>query len=694
MSSNYFNRTYNQNSRYSLLKFFTAAYLIFAPLTASAAGDLCSGIFKASEATVSEISALSKKPEIKRTTRLDDEAQLLRRYILESGVVDTTKLRSEFKHYVESSRTDEMIRQLEVRFGPQFSIEGKQISGIASRDGMVKLNTKDLKALPLLAELSFGSSTYDRIVSAGLMTAIKNPLVYSQHRETLRSRLFRIVGHVKVDVLMKQIEELHIRAAIDAAGRGLNTYTDTASTAKFAYRSGVSREAILEASSELGLTLRAPEIEILEKVDFSNLSDRQSAEVATSLAKLGIEAEAATNFVSVLRERALDEGVVRYRKYRTGDENLRFDGIASPGAKQTALNNTINDAWFADGVTWLEFKMKNTQGQASRGTVVNKPRFPLPDDVISVLKDANRFKTKEEFELTKIELKQAIRETVDKLLASGIKEASWNEAELNAAIDFIKSLHLQGHSLEPVGRTVYMRKSYNLNLLDKAGNTNNIQITRDRHVWELGRTTGNLLQALPYLAKAQDWHFQYNSQTGMYEHLSIDKKQVLHRFHPRAPKLIYEISGAQEKLVDVRVEPVEVVEIKVPLKFIKLSDEDIANLPDLGAVASLRDQMKYATQDLNTRRRNANLSGFAVDKGKRSSSRNDVAGGIDLVVQGKKVGFKFHPETGYWVSWANKGNLVYHPTVGVSRLSLSEDNKLMSEPIDFRNYSPAGSFQK
>ena len=146
MRSIHLKRSYSQNSRYLLLKLFTVAYLIFASSPANAAGDLCSGIFKATEATVSDVLPLTKMPEVKRTTRLDEEAQLLRRYILESGEIDTTKLRSEFKHYVESSRTDEMIRQLEIRFGPQFSIDGKQLSGIASRDGMVKLDTKDLNS--------------------------------------------------------------------------------------------------------------------------------------------------------------------------------------------------------------------------------------------------------------------------------------------------------------------------------------------------------------------------------------------------------------------------------------------------------------------------------------------------------------------------------------------------------------------
>lgn len=685
MRSTTFNLTYSQNSRYLLLKFFTAVYLIFAPLNASAAGDLCSGIFKASEATVSDIEILTAKPEIKRNTRLNDEAQMLRRYILESGVIDTTKLRSEFKHYVESSRTEDMIRHLENRFGPRFSIEGKQVSGIASRDGMVKLDTKDLKALPIMAQISFGTPVYDQIASAGLMTAIKNPLIYSQHREAIRSKLFRIVGHVKVDVLMKQIEELQARAVVAAANRGLNTYTDTASTAKFTYRSGVSRDAILETASELKLLLREQEIEILEKVDFANLTDRQSADVASSIGKLGIDSDAATNFVAQLRERSLDEGVVRYRKYRTGDENLRFDGIASPGSKQAARNENINDAWFADGVTWLEFKMKNTQGQASRGTVVNKPRFPLPDNVIAILRDASRFKTDEAFEQTKSELKVSIHETVDRLVASGIKEATWNETEVNAAIDFIRSLHLQGHSLEPVGRTVYMRKSYNLNLLDKDAKTHNIQITRDRHVWELGRAGGNLLQALPYVARAQDWHFQFNPQTGMYEHLSKEKNSVKHIFHPRSPEIVYEVDGASRKLVDVQVEPVEVVEIKVPLKFIKLSEEDIAALPDLAEVASLRAQLKYATEDLNARRKKENLSGFAVDKGKRSSSRNDVSGGVILIVEGKKLDFKFHPETGYWVSWETNANLVYHPQVGVQKLELVGEN-LRSSPVKFEHF--------
>lgn len=690
MRSIHLKRSYSQNSRYLLLKLFTVAYLIFASSPANAAGDLCSGIFKATEATVSDVLPLTKMPEVKRTTRLDEEAQLLRRYILESGEIDTTKLRSEFKHYVESSRTDEMIRQLESQFGPQFSIDGKQLSGIASRDGMVKLDTKDLKALPEMAQQRDGQTLYDYLSSSGVMPAIKNPLVYSQHRESVASLIESIVGRNRADNLLKEIEGLHIRAVVEAEGRGLNTYTDTASTAKFAYRSGVSRDAILETSSELGVMLKAAEIAVLEKVDFANLTDRQSAEVATSLSKLSIEPEAADNFVSALRERALDEGVVRYRKYRTGKENLRFDGIASPGAKQSAAQGSIKDAWFADNVTWLEFKMKNTQGLASRRTVVNKPRFPMPDDVISVLKDARRFKSAAAFSKTKTELKNAIRETIERLQASGIKEAKWNETEVSAAIDFVRSLHLQGHSLEPVGRTVYMRKSYNLNLIDKQQKTHNIQITRDRHVWELGRTSGSLLQALPYVAKVQDWHFQYNSQTGMYEHLSKTKRQVLHRFHPRAPELVYEVTGAQEKLVDVQVEPVEVVEIKVPLKFIRLSDEDIANLPDLAAVASLREQMKYATQALNNRRVKANLSGFAVDKGKRSSSRKDVSGGVVLLVEGRKVEFKFHPETGYWIAWGQNATLAYHPSLGVSRLSLGKNNKVVSEPTDFKIYSPSG----
>lgn len=584
--------------------------------------------------------------------------------------MDTTKLRSEFKHYVEESKTKSLIAKLQEKFPAIFSLDGKLLSGMASRDGIIRVPISQLKALPKMNDILFGQRAYKLVKEAGLISALKTPAVFNQHREEIRSKLFRILGPSRGDALIRQVEELQAQV-IARSENAAQSFTDTANTAKYSYSTQLSKEAISEVTAEYDFHANEEIIRALSKIDFQNISDSDISKVAKKLSELGPSVDDARGILKDLREKVLDEGVIRYRKYRVAQENTRFTGVPSPGSEFKNSSSEVKDSSFAEGVTWLEFKMKNSQGENSRQTVVNKPRFPLFDSIIATVKNRDLFLN--HFEETKAYLKDQIKQTVERLKQNNVKEAVYNEGEVDAAINFIASLHRQGFSFEPVGRTVYSRESYNLNLLDRAGQGYNVQITLDKNVFELSRRSGNLYQAMPYVAKDHDWHFQYNPLSGLYEHRS-GSGEVLHVFHPRAPQLVYEVNGENRHLVDIEVDPIEVVEIKVPLQFINLSQDDINKVPGLASVAELRDELKTATLDLNSRRENSNLSPFSLDKGKRSSSRKDVAGGITLLVSAggkspfKKVKFNFHPESGYWVAWGKGGSLIYHPQTGLLKI--------------------------
>lgn len=684
----------NQNNEFrgaKLLKFFTAAYLIFAASNALAVSDRCELIFttgpqgKVKLAEPVKISELEEGLAVKKTTRLDEVAQKLRRMILEKGIIDTTKLRSEFKHYIEASITDKMVADLQKEFPPVYDISGKLISGLTSRDNVAKVKASKFESV-------VGSEKAATLLETNLMQAMLLPDVYSQHRDEIRSRLKSLFGK-SADEILRQTEKLQAEAVAKTAGRERRTYTDTSSTSKFIYKSQLSREAFLESAKTFGLNFSEAEISPLSHIKYDDLSPTAKSYLIEKIVNLGADKDTAESFVADLVERSNDEGVIRYRKYRTGRENLDFAGIPSPASGLETRNTKIVDADFAKGVTWLEFKMKNSNGEAARQTVVNKPRFPLRDEQISILKDRARFVDDSDFARTKEIIKSEIKFTVEKLSQSGVKEATWNEREVESAIDFIRKLHLQGHSLEPVGRTVYMRDSYNLNLVDKVGKSQNVQITRDRHVWELDRKNGQMLQALPWVEKNRGWQFQFNARSGWYEHKNAEGK-VEHAFHPRFPNVVYEINGNSRVQINAKLDPVEVVELKIPVAFIQLSKQDVAKLPQLQAIVNLRKMMIKETENLNARRKEVGLAAFKVDKGKRSTSRSDVGGGITLLVHPKSLPsgiledelvareFKFNPETGFWVNWSEGADLVYHPTYGVLRLI--GDKHISAVPVFYR----------
>src|SRR5579885_3298832 len=82
--------------------------------------------------------------EIKRAHELNAEAQALRREVIRSGKVDTTSLRSEFKHYLTEDETNRIIQDLKRKYPPRFDTQGKLVSGISSRDNRVRLRDDEI----------------------------------------------------------------------------------------------------------------------------------------------------------------------------------------------------------------------------------------------------------------------------------------------------------------------------------------------------------------------------------------------------------------------------------------------------------------------------------------------------------------------------------------------------------------------
>jgi hypothetical protein len=629
---------------------------------------------------------------LKKTSLLNAATRELRKLVLAVGSVNTTKLRSEFKHYIFGDDAAQMVARLERDFPPKHDLSGKLISGIESRDNLVRVK-------PAALEEILGASALTELKNRRVLTALARPEVYHQHQAEVDQVLASLVAPESYESTLQRIHRLHEDTIAKAKNRKRSTYTDTTSSGKISYDSGLSEKAIEESLNLFGLkTTSIPKS--LTKIQDTDLFDAPYDIVTglfDSLVAEGVDRDLARSFLRDLGERAADEGVMRLRKYREGEENVSFNGVPGPGSGLKSTNPNIRDAAFADGITWLEFKMKRTLGETARKTVVDKPRFPLSDALANMIEDPSHFLSDAAFEKTRTILKADIQTNFKKLNAI----SDWNEAEVEAGLNFIRGLHKQGISLKPVGRTVYMRDSHNLNLVDSDGRIHNIQLTFDRYVWELDRTTGALLQALPWVEKNNGWHFQYDAPSGWFVHRDAKSGKPLHAMHPHKPGEIFDVSNGSGVMLSgpFNVQPVLVGELKVPVQFIELSPELIASFPALAAVLEIRKQMIADTGRLNESRVANGLKPFAVDRGKRSTSRKDLAGGIKLKIHPLglntsiaaskmiEMEFNFNPETGYWVHWNEDVAIVYHPSVGVMKVTPvpGRPNEVRLTPIYFIN---------
>lgn len=610
---------------------------------------------------------------VKRTFLLGRVTQKLRQVLISSGSVDTTKLRSEFKHYNLRGDADALIRRLQEEFPPIYDISGKLLEGINSRDSRVRANGKRI-------ELAMGAESFLAAREQGLASALLYADVLAQHRPEVTIQLTQIAGgnSAKAREWLGRVDELHAQAA--AMTKKSFVYTDTSSTAKFRYNAETSRIAIEQIARRHGIKGMTPALAARIRA-FKSFEDKRVVgwreRTREKLRQAGNRDETSIDgFISEIEERAFDEGVIRFRKYRIAAPDARFIGIADPSSGRKAdASLGITDAPFANDVVWFEFKMKATEGDQDLGTVVNKPRFPISDSRIQDLLDRRNFLGDAEFELTRMKIKEDIRANIESMQSRGIKEAKWEESEIDAALELARALHKDGFSFAPVGRTIYTRDSNNLNL--RAPGTklvHNVQLTRDSRVWELDRTTGKMVQALPFNETTRGLNFQFDPMSGWHVHRSKDGKVelVMHRSQTdRAfpvkngkPDLDHPVTG-------LKLEEVEVVELKVPLQFIRLNEEDITAVPRLALVRSARQEMIALTEKLNRARKSAGLEEFSVDRGKRSTSRKDLAGGLLIQVEKDADArtFTFNPESGYWVSWRGEvPAYAFHPDIGAFKI--------------------------
>jgi hypothetical protein len=142
---------------------------------------------------------------------------------------------------------------------------------------------------------------------------------------------------------------------------------------------------------------------------------------------------------------------------------------------------------------------------------------------------------------------------------------------------------------------------------------------------------------------------------------------------------------------------VEVDELKSPLQILLMKPEDRTQ-DEIAAVFWLRERLIQGTQNLNALRAQSGLPPFEIDKGKRSTSRKDLAGGLALLLHPKgkdkelkkkkldEHHFFLNPETGYWVDWESGGRYLYHPSMGVFQITsgLNSPGPMSIEPVYFR----------
>ena len=647
---------------------------------------------------------------------LDAEAARARQKLVDRSGNSTTDKRSEFKHYPLTDDANTEFDRLKLKYPPKFDRKGNLVEGIASRDNRIKLTGPQTEEI-------LGPELMRRARDKDLLAMVQYDDVLVQYETTLRKELQELVEEVTraqkkpltSAQARKQVDELLERirgkqAAIrNSGGSGRMTFTDTSRSEKFTWRVEMTPKAIDDAIRESAEVVDGKVVSQIKGVsaslkrrlvefDYANGNPRA---LFGELRDAGNSSTDIARFFRNLRERSMDEGVLRFRKYRQGGPGSNYDGISAPGSGGPQANATMRDAGFADRITWVEYKMKNTKGESVRSTAGDKPRLPFSDDTAPMVADPRLFLDPKVFAKTKAQLKEDLKRNVERLQAMGVKEAKYDEEQIDAFLDFTRRNHMAGVNLRPVGRTGYTRESYNWNVRDPDGGTINVQATRDTNVVEIDQASGRVVQALPYIDRHQgrNWNFQFNPESGFFEHIDPTTGRVAHVLKAQRNG-IYAVT--EDGLVDTsrtiegRLSAVEVDEVKVPVTYIALNNRDIHRVPGLAPVRRLRKTLMEQTNALNTLRAQERLKSFKVDKGKASTARNSVISQKFIEIQEStrrnvpraRIEFEFNPESGLWVNWdraAGEVRYVYHNEDGVQRVirDRRDPTKWRLEPVEF-----------
>jgi hypothetical protein len=619
--------------------------------------------------------------QVKPVHVLNPTAAARRQEVVNAAGNSTTDRRSEFKHYPTKDASDKLIDQLKRTNPPVFDEKGNLLSGIVSRDFRPKLSSSD-------AQKVLGDELFAKAKSGEYTTLVQYSDVLAQHEGALQKKLEasmkelaqskgRKVSDTEIEKQAKlKIDELKKAqlAAQTNNSKKMVTFTDTASTQKFAWKVDLTPNAIDDAVSEVnqaGKNIRALSADSKAELIKFDYQTGTAADLQKVLAKHGHTADESEKLYEAVKARSMNEGVFRYRQYRDGPENASFEGIAAPGLSGSASKNDLKDSPFSEGFIWYEMKMKNTRGENVRQTAGDKPRDPLLPSMLKALHTKENFLDKKTFDKFSEDFKEQLKKNYQIHQGRGNKEV-FNEERIDKELALHRELHLSGFNFEPIGRTGYTRESYNANIPAATGKPLNVQITRDTNVTELDLKTGKVLQTLPYTDVEKKWNFQYNPQSELYEHVDQTSGKVLHVMHAETKK-VYPVDKdgfVGNVSVPANLTPTEVTEVKVPIDFIGLTDADIAKVPGLAPIRQLRQDLVQETQALNALRREEGLPGFAVDKGKRSTSRKSITSSEFLEVNGVKTKFEYNAESGLYVQWVNgKAAHVYHPNQGVQKIT-------------------------
>ena len=434
---------------------------------------------------------------------------------------------------------------------------------------------------------------------------------------------------------------------------GLSTFTDTGSSAKFRYTSELSQKALLDIGKDV---FRNEDAELLKQL--STLEGFRKSNINKILEERISDPLKRQAFIDRLEESYWEEGVLRYRKYRDGVIGMSFDGVPTPGLAPSApgASAAVKDTEFAKGITFIEHKMKNTQGEAARRTIVNKPRLPVSDDKVELLHNRECFLNPICYKNLKERLAEDIKFNLKKM------NEDFDEVEFEATMELRSEFHKQGFDTRPIGRTSYRRSSYSIKIPSATGKPPlDVQVTIDNEVRELSLSTGRTLTRMPWIERRLNWSFQWHPEMQQFVH-DTASGDPLHTLDTETRKIYFlKKDGTRgAEYLDARVEPIQVVELKVPEHVINFSEENFQDFPDLRAIAQARKDFVDETKQLNDLRSERGLAAFDVDKGKRATVRNGVTTPRKTVLTpaGDRV-FEYSAEHDAWVNYSEEGHMKF-----------------------------------
>jgi hypothetical protein len=164
--------------------------------------------------------------------------------------------------------------------------------------------------------------------------------------------------------------------------------------------------------------------------------------------------------------------------------------------------------------------------------------------------------------------------------------------------------------------------------------------------------------------------------------------KLTHVYDP-STKQVFEVSpsGGQKQVPvkDVKIDQMEVAEVKVPEQVIELNDNDISRYPFLKNIREMRRKLVASTDDINQSRLREKLIPFSVDSGKSSASLHGVYW-APVVRQSKSAGtvkffFDFRLRTYIGQSRVTGLKYVYDPKKDQA-YEISDDGDL--KPVELK----------